>query len=137
MKKNKINLAYWITLMILSIGFLFSAIPSILKLPYAVEYFTNVLKLPEYLLFFTGIIKLLGLVVLYVPGFPRLKEWVFAGFAFNLLGAWYCNVAALHSYTAGIPVVIYLAILFLLYYLYERKKIMHSSIISEPVNQAM
>lgn len=136
MKKNKINIAYWITLVILSIGILFSAIPSVLKLPYAVEYFTNVLKLPEYLLFFTGIIKLLGLVVLYIPGFSRLKEWVFAGFTFNLVGAWYCNVVALHSYAAGMPVVIYLMIVFLLYYLYERKKLMGSKVMAgEQLNQ--
>lgn len=120
MKNKKLKIAYWGVLIFITIGMLFSAVPSVLKLPYAVEHFCNVLQLPEYLLVFTGIIKILGLVVLYIPRYPKLKEWVFAGFAFDLTGAWYCNFSSLHSFAATAPVLIYIAILFLLYYLYNR-----------------
>ncbi len=122
MKSKKIKITYRIILVLLTIGMLFSAVPSVLKLPYAVEHFTNVLKLPEYLLVFTGILKLAGLVALYLPNFTKLKEWVFAGFTFDLLGAWYCNVVAVNSFSAGIPVLIYLALLFILYYLHGKIK---------------
>ena len=86
-------------------------------------YFTNVLKLPEYLLVFTGVLKLAGLVVLYIPRFPKLKEWVFAGFTIDFAGAWYCNVTAANSFAAGIPVIIYLMVLMVLYYLYGKKNL--------------
>jgi hypothetical protein len=121
MQNKKTNIAYWSLLILMTIGMLFSAIPSVLKLPYSVEYFCGVLKLPEYLLVFTGVLKLLGLIVLYLPGLPRLKEWTFAGFAFDLLGAWYCSFMALSSFTATIPILIYLVVLFALYYLHHKR----------------
>ena len=34
-----------------------------------------------------GAAKLLGVVALLVPGWPLLKEWAYAGFAFDLIGA--------------------------------------------------
>lgn len=120
MKSKKIKIVYWIVLVFITIGMLFSAVPSVLKLPYAVEHFCNVLKLPEYLLVFTGVIKIIGLIALYIPGYPRLKEWIFAGFTFDLIGAWYCNYTGLRSFAGTLPVLIYLLILFVLYYLYHR-----------------
>lgn len=123
MKNKTINIAYWCILVLLTIGMLLSAIPSVLKLPYAIEHFTNVLKLPEYLLVFTGVLKLAGLLALYIPKFPKLKEWVFAGFSFDLLGAWYCNVTAMQSFAAGIAVIVYFALLMALYYFYGKKKL--------------
>ncbi|NII26540.1 DoxX family protein [Pseudoflavitalea sp. X16] len=120
MKITKIKIAYWIVLVFITIGMLFSAVPSVLKLPYAVEHFCNVLKLPEYLLVFTGVIKIIGLITLYIPGYPRLKEWIFAGFTFDLIGAWYCNYSGLNSFAGTLPVLVYLLILFVLYYLYHR-----------------
>jgi len=120
MKNKKFKIAYWVVLVFITIGMLFSAVPSVLKLPYAVEHFCHVLKLPEYLLVFTGVIKIIGLIALYIPGYPRLKEWIFAGFTFDLIGAWYCNYTGLHSFAATLPVLVYLLILFVLYYLYHR-----------------
>ena len=42
---------------------------------------------PLYLLTILGVWKLLGVIALLVPGFPRLKEWAYAGFFFDLTGA--------------------------------------------------
>jgi hypothetical protein len=42
---------------------------------------------PVYLLTILGVWKLLGVIALLVPGFPRLKEWAYAGFFFDLTGA--------------------------------------------------
>jgi hypothetical protein len=123
MKNKGLKIAYWVILAFLTIGMLASAVPSVLKLPYAVAHFCNVLKLPEYLLVFTGILKIAGLIVLYIPKFPKLKEWVFAGFVFDLAGAWYCNTTATNSFAAGIPVLLYLATLLTFYYLYNKLKI--------------
>lgn len=52
MKKHKVKIAYRIILVFLTIGILFSAVPVVLKLPFAVAHFTDVLKLPEYMLVF-------------------------------------------------------------------------------------
>jgi hypothetical protein len=53
----------------------------------------RILDLPAYLLPFLGIAKLLGVIGLLIPKYPKLKEWAFAGFIFDLLGATYCMVA--------------------------------------------
>ena len=42
---------------------------------------------PPYFMTILGTAKLLGVAALLVPGKPLLKEWAYAGFAFNLLGA--------------------------------------------------
>lgn len=42
---------------------------------------------PPYLLTILGVAKVLGVIVLLAPGRPLLKEWAYAGFAFDLIGA--------------------------------------------------
>lgn len=42
---------------------------------------------PLYLLTILGVCKLLAGIVLLVPGFPRLKEWAYAGSFVSLIGA--------------------------------------------------
>lgn len=45
------------------------------------------LGFPVYVLTILGVWKLLGAIVLLAPGFPRLKEWAYAGIFFELTGA--------------------------------------------------
>ena len=42
---------------------------------------------PAYLMTILGVAKIAGIVALLIPGTPLLKEWAYAGFAFDLLGA--------------------------------------------------
>jgi uncharacterized membrane protein YphA (DoxX/SURF4 family) len=42
---------------------------------------------PAYLLKILGVWKPLGAIALLVPGFPRLKEWAYAGTFINMTGA--------------------------------------------------
>ena len=42
---------------------------------------------PLYFLGIIGVWKLLGGITLLVPGYPRLKEWAYAGIFFELSGA--------------------------------------------------
>lgn len=42
---------------------------------------------PAYLMTILGVAKLSGALTLLAPGLPRLKEWAYAGFTFDLLGA--------------------------------------------------
>jgi uncharacterized membrane protein YphA (DoxX/SURF4 family) len=53
---------------------------------------------PEYMLTILGVAKLTGVAALLAPGLPRLKEWAYAGFTFDLLGA-----TASHAF-AGDPI---------------------------------
>ena len=42
---------------------------------------------PVYILRILGFWKVLGAIVLLLPGYPRLKEWAYAGIFFELSGA--------------------------------------------------
>lgn len=42
---------------------------------------------PRYVVTLLGAWKLLGVLAILWPGFPRLKEWAYAGIAFDLSGA--------------------------------------------------
>ncbi len=48
---------------------------------------------PVYIIGFIGIAKLLGALIILVPGFNRIKEWAYAGLAFDLIGATYSQIA--------------------------------------------
>ena len=53
---------------------------------------------PEYLMTILGVAKSLGVGALLIPGFPLLKEWAYAGFTFDLLGA-----SASHAFVRDPP----------------------------------
>jgi len=42
---------------------------------------------PPYFATIMGVWKLLGAIAIVAPGLPRLKEWAYAGFFFDLTGA--------------------------------------------------
>ncbi|MBD0383988.1 DoxX family protein [Paenibacillus sedimenti] len=90
MKKTKVM--YWIFTALLIALMGFGAIPDILSLPDAVALFDH-LGYPAYLLPFLGVAKLLGLAAILIPGLPRIKEWAYAGLAFDLIGAMYSSIA--------------------------------------------
>ncbi|TNJ66189.1 DoxX family protein [Paenibacillus hemerocallicola] len=89
---KKINVLYWSFTGLLSALMVLGSIPDIILVPDAVALFEH-LGYPTYLLPFLGIAKLLGIVAILVPGFPRIKEWAYAGLFFDLLGAMYSSIA--------------------------------------------
>lgn len=89
---KKINTIYWIFTGLFGGFMLFSAIPDIMIVPDAVEFVTNKLGYPKYIIAFLGVAKALGVIGIVVPGFPRIKEWAYAGLFFDLIGATYSNI---------------------------------------------
>ncbi len=65
---------------------------------------------PDYLLRFLGLAKLLGAAALIAPRMPRLREWAYAGFAFDLIGALVSHAATGTTARAG-PAILALALL--------------------------
>jgi uncharacterized membrane protein YphA (DoxX/SURF4 family) len=83
---------FWVFTGLFSAFMLSSAIPNILSSQEWVDIF-NQLGYPLYMLPFIGVAKLLGVIALLVPGFPRIKEWAYAGLFFDLTGAVYSGLA--------------------------------------------
>jgi hypothetical protein len=108
------KVVYWIaTGLVAAFGFL-SAFTYLSGSSQAVQGFAHV-GYPQQLRIILGIAKPLGAIALLVPGFPKLKEWAYAGFTF----AWICAIVA--HYLAGdgpralMPLVL-LMILFISYF---------------------
>ena len=86
------TILYWIFTGLFCAFMLTSTIPNILSAPEWVEIFKQ-LGYPPYMLPFLGVAKLLGIIALLVPGFPRVKEWAYAGMFFDLTGAVYSGLS--------------------------------------------
>ncbi len=91
MKTTKI--LYWVLTGLFAFVMLGSAIPDVISAPIAVEGFTK-MGFPTYMLPFLGIAKSLGVIAILIPGFPRLKEWAYAGLVIDLVGATYLIICA-------------------------------------------
>jgi hypothetical protein len=71
---------------------------------------------PDYLRTFLGIAKLAGVAALAAPRTPRaLREWAYAGFAFDLVGALVSHMSVGATAAEVAPVVLALALLFASY----------------------
>ena len=87
MKKAKI--LYWTFTDVFAAFMFVFAVPDIVSSEIAIEGFTK-MGMPFYLLPFLGIAKTLGVIGILIPGYPRIKEWAYAGLFFDLIGATYC-----------------------------------------------
>ena len=89
---NKTSIYYWVSTVLIGGFMLFSAIPDIVSVPEAIDFVSVQLGYPEYFVPFIGVLKALGVLALFIPGFPRITEWAYAGLFFDLLGATYSNL---------------------------------------------
>lgn len=106
-KRNKI--IYWIFTLWMSLGMVSTGIVQLMKTEPEVTRMTH-LGFPVYTLTLLGICKLLGIVVILIPRFPILKEWVYAGFFFNLIGALYAHFVLSDPIADMIPALLLLAL---------------------------
>jgi uncharacterized membrane protein YphA (DoxX/SURF4 family) len=79
-------IAYWGATALLLFELCLGGVWDILQVP-QVRGLIDRLGYPPYILLILGVWKLLGAIALAVPRFPRLKEWAYAGVAFDLTGA--------------------------------------------------
>jgi len=85
MSRSK-RVAYWVTTGLVATSMLSGGVAQVLHVPANVDGFVH-LGYPLHFVTLLGIWKILGALALLAPGFPRLKEWAYAGIAFDLTGA--------------------------------------------------
>lgn len=83
---------YWITTGLFALALFASGIGDLVQAPQIVEGVTH-LGYPVYLVTLLGIWKVLGVGAILAPGLPRLKEWAYAGFVFELSGAAFSHLS--------------------------------------------
>lgn len=98
------SVVYWIVT-ILFCGFLaWSAYGYLSRAPKMVAAMAS-LGYPDYVLNILGVAKLIGVVVLLAPGCAKLKEWAYAGFTIDLIGAVWSHLASGQQKEAMVPVI--------------------------------
>jgi uncharacterized membrane protein YphA (DoxX/SURF4 family) len=82
----------------------FAAVLYLSGSPQVVQAFSHV-GYPQQLRILLGIAKISGVIALLLPGFPRLKEWAYAGFTFAWIAAFVAHYLV-HDREAFIPLVL-------------------------------
>lgn len=117
---KKINIFYWIFTALLVPTLAIGSVMEITGNPDSVQVMTS-LGYPSYLSPFLGVARLLALIAIFTPGFPRLKEWAYAGLVFDIIGAIYSIIAAGQPVSYIIFPVIILGFVLSSYFLYNKK----------------
>ncbi len=121
MSAKKLKIIYWIFTGLLAAIMLFGSIPDVIMHPEAVAIVNTHLGYPTYFLPFLGVAKLLGVAAILVPGFSRLKEWAYAGLAFDLIAAMYSHICVGDPPSQWIFIFIPLILLTGSYIFYHKK----------------
>jgi uncharacterized membrane protein YphA (DoxX/SURF4 family) len=124
MNKTTINVIYWITTGLILAMMLFSAVTSFIENPEGAKMLAAIGYRP-YVLHLLAVGKVLGAIAILIPGFPRLKEWAYAGFAFDLIGAaysFYASGFAVKDWAFMLVLMVLLAVSYIFYHLRLQQK---------------
>ena len=109
------KIIYWIFTVWLALGMLSTGIVQLLKTQDEIDLMAD-LGYPIYFLTLLGIAKILGVVVVLIPRFTLLKEWVYAGFFFMMAGAVVSHIASGNSLGETFPPLLLLALTVISWY---------------------
>ncbi|MBC7488282.1 MAG: DoxX family protein [Cytophagaceae bacterium] len=121
MNSKTINILYWIITGLFCAAMLLDAIGGLMRSEEGKVALAH-LGYPEYLMSIVGIAKVLGVLAILQTKFNVIKEWAYAGFTINFIGA-----ALSHFFTGDtmgmffMPLIV-LAFMFVSYYLWKKKQ---------------
>src|SRR5262245_35808196 len=101
--------AYWTTTSLTAFAFVSGGAVYLSRADFAVSGLVE-LGYPTYFVALLGMWKVLGGLTLLAPRCPRLKEWAYAGIAFDLTGAAFSHAAIGHPVVKAIVPLVLLGI---------------------------
>ncbi len=120
MSPKTLRIFYWMFTLLFVLPQAWSASQMLIEAPRMTQTITE-LGYPVYFMKILGVAKLLGIAAILYGGFPVLKEWAYAGFTFDVIGAFFSHVSA------GDPLIpiamvplLFLAAQFASYFLWKR-----------------
>ena len=75
---------------------------------------------PIYFMVITGFAKMLGAIAILQNRFQTIKEWAFAGFTINFIGAFASRAFVGDAIGLLIPPLVMLGVMFISYFLWKR-----------------
>lgn len=119
MKPQNTKVLYWTVTIIFALAMFLDGIGGVTQQEAGQEVMRH-LGYPMYVLIIFGVAKLLGVIAIVQTKFQTIKEWAYAGFAFNFLGAFASRAFAGDSIGETIFPLIMLAIMFMPYFLWKK-----------------
>jgi len=116
---KKLKTWYWIATIIFALMMIMDGIGGITQQEAGKEVLKH-LGYPMYLLIIVGIAKLLGAASILQTKFTAIKEWAYAGFAINFIGAFASRAFVGDGISLLIPPLVALAIMFIPYILWKK-----------------
>lgn len=123
-KKTDMNMkliAYWVATGLLTFILLFSGIGALTKQDFLIEAMLNI-DFPLYVMNILGTDYTLAAIAIIAPGFPRLKEWAYAGVVFAMTAAFASHVAIGDTFENMIPPLVILSITVVSYMLRPKSR---------------
>ncbi|MBW4889408.1 DoxX family protein [Mucilaginibacter sp. HMF5004] len=115
---KKITTTYWIVTGLVSAFIFLGALIDVSQAPDAVALIKH-LGYPAYFVPFIGVMKILGVIAVLVPRFPKLKEWAYAGLAFDTFGAFFSHLCSGDGPDKWAPALVALVLVLVSYLLYN------------------
>ena len=119
MKPKTIKTGYWILTILFALAMLGDAYGGITKQEAGVVVLKH-LGYPIYNMPMFGVAKLLGAIALLQTKFRTIKEWAYAGFAFNFISAFVSRAIVGDGIALLIPPLVMLAVMFASYFFWKK-----------------
>ena len=126
MKPKTIKIIYWVVTILFSLFMLYSGVSEAMQNEQAKEVMKH-LGYPIYVNTIIGVAKILGALAILQWKFPTLKEWAYAGFTIDFIGAGASFYFAGDGILLALSPVIFLAVMFLTYFLWKKVEKMKKS----------
>lgn len=121
MNRKAIKTTYWAVTFLFALLMLMDGIGGITRQPAGIEVMQH-LGYPVYVLSIFGMAKIAGALAIFQNKFTTLKEWAYAGFTINFIGAMLSRIYAGDGLGEILFPIIPIAILFLSYFLWKEYK---------------
>jgi hypothetical protein len=112
-EKNKL-VVFWILTVLIALSQTASGVMDLTKAAPIMDALMA-LGYPSYIVYILGPAKLIGVAVLLAPKLPRLKEWAYAGFAIDFIGAALSHILNGDTFLEALPAIVWLVILMVSY----------------------
>jgi hypothetical protein len=119
MSSKTLRVLYWVVTLLFVVPQLWSAIQMLIEAPRMSATIMG-LGYPLYVMKILGVAKILGAAAIVYGRIPLLKEWAYAGFTFDVIGAFCSHVGAGDPiYIALVPLVFF-AVQLISYFMWKR-----------------
>jgi hypothetical protein len=119
MKPKTIKIIYWTVTALFVLAVLQSGIVELMHTEGSKQVM-DMLGYPQYLNTILGVAKILGAIAVLQPTYKTIKEWAYAGFTIDFIGAMVSGINATNGTAIIVVPLIFLAVMFLSYFLWKK-----------------